>query len=348
MRRNTFFAALGGLFLVFAAFWFVNMSRGGAENPDKLDDETAGVTAASAPGSGQSANDPARRCASQRTYDLVGRELFRQAAARRGSDAATFERLATYAAVRVSAPLVRRQDEGLDTTVCSGTVTIDLPPGVQVTGGRRSLSATVDYALQPAADGTGDVVTLSGAESIVVLLATLTRTSDIANSAVPATEPAVPDNTFPTPDIGPPDVATRTVPAASPPPPPARPAPSATRPAPAPVRAAPAASRVIPPSPRAPGATASANPSFNCRNARTFGERAVCGDSGLASLDRRMASQFNRAAASAGPGERALLNRTRGRFLGYRDACRSDDCIADAYRGRMREIDDIMSGRLNN
>ena len=60
-----------------------------------------------------------------------------------------------------------------------------------------------------------------------------------------------------------------------------------------------------------------------------------------------MASQFNRAAASADPQERALLNRTRSRFLGYRDACRSNDCIADAYRGRMREIDDIMSGRLN-
>ena len=337
MRRNTFFAALGGLLLVFAAFWFVNMSRGGADNPDKLDDATAGVTTASVNTTGGSADDPARRCGSQRTYDLVGRELFRQAAATRGSDAATFERLATYAAVRVSSPILRRQDEGLDTTVCSGTVTIDLPPGVQVTGGRRSLSATVDYALQPAADGTGDVVTLSGAEPIVVPLATLARTSDIAANQ-PAPEPAFVNEPGPTQDIAAPNAVTRSRPDV-PPPPPVNASPPQSRPAPPPVRTA-------QPPVRPSVATASAGPSFNCRNARTFGERAVCGNDNLASLDRRMASQFNRAASAADPGERALLNRTRNRFLGYRDACRSDDCIADAYRGRMREIDDIMAGRL--
>jgi len=58
-----------------------------------------------------------------------------------------------------------------------------------------------------------------------------------------------------------------------------------------------------------------------------------------------MAAQFNRAMSEGGADERALLQRTRGRFLSFRDGCRSDSCIADAYRGRMREIADIMAGR---
>ena len=249
MRRNTFLAALAGLLLVFAAFWFVNMSRGGGDNPDKLDDEIASATPAGVEVGDKAANDPARRCASQRTYDLVGRALFRQAAATRGSDAAAFERLASYASVRVSAPVVRRQDEGLDTTVCSGAFTIDLPPGVQVTGGRRSLSATVDYALQPAADGTGDVVTLSGAEPIVVPLATLARVSDASADqpvSEPATGPAASDDSFPTQDIGPASGATRTAPSA-PLPPVVRTTTAPARPAPTPVRAAPTPVQRTPP-----------------------------------------------------------------------------------------------------
>jgi uncharacterized protein len=58
-----------------------------------------------------------------------------------------------------------------------------------------------------------------------------------------------------------------------------------------------------------------------------------------------MAAHFNSAMSNATPAERALLERTRGRFLSYRDSCRSDSCIADSYRGRMREIQDIMTGR---
>lgn len=71
----------------------------------------------------------------------------------------------------------------------------------------------------------------------------------------------------------------------------------------------------------------------------------MCSDSGLASLDRQMAAQFNRAMANASPGERQMLVRTRNRFLSHRDRCGSDSCIADTYRGRMAEISDIMSGQ---
>jgi uncharacterized protein len=39
-----------------------------------------------------------------------------------------------------------------------------------------------------------------------------------------------------------------------------------------------------------------------------------------------------------------MLDQTRDRFLRFRDNCRTNSCIADAYRGRIREIRDIMSG----
>jgi uncharacterized protein len=84
-----------------------------------------------------------------------------------------------------------------------------------------------------------------------------------------------------------------------------------------------------------------AGPSFNCRYARTRGEIAVCRDPALASLDRQMAAQFYRAMAVARPGARVILQRTRNRFLRFRDSCGSDACIAESYRGRMREIRDI-------
>jgi uncharacterized protein len=70
----------------------------------------------------------------------------------------------------------------------------------------------------------------------------------------------------------------------------------------------------------------------------------VCHDPGLASLDRQMAAQFNSALSVARPGQRTMLQRSRNRFLSYRDSCRSDACIADAYRARMREISGIMNG----
>ncbi len=89
----------------------------------------------------------------------------------------------------------------------------------------------------------------------------------------------------------------------------------------------------------------SARPSFDCANARTRGEQAVCSDPGLAALDRQMASQYQRAVAGSSPDRQVLLRQTRDRFLAFRDRCPDSPCIAEAYRGRMREISDIVAGR---
>ena len=303
----------GAALLLILGFLFL---RGGNEDQDKLTGNERATAAA---------DDPEKRCSSKATYDLIKRELFRRAAQVRGSDQASFNRLADYAALRMERPVLESEDEEKQQVSCSGSLSLDLPPGVAVVGGRRSLTSDVDYSLQRAADGSGDVLTLSNADAIITPLATLART---AQGASPSPSPA--DPTYDVPgETPPPSIAP------TPAPPPTAAAPYA----PAPVR--PPVQQQRPD----PVQSSTARPSFNCSNARTRGEIAVCRDGGLASLDRQMASQFNQAYAQAGPGERAMLNRTRTRFLTFRDRCESDACVADAYRGRMAEIRDIMSGQ---
>jgi hypothetical protein len=309
---NPVLLALGGLLLLLLLLWLFTGNR--SADQDKLTGNEAGEEAASAA-------DPEKRCASQATYDLIKRDLFRRAAQVRGSDQGAFDRLAAYAAIRMENPVLESEDSNNGAVRCSGSLSIDLPPGVQVVGGRRTLNADIDYSLRGAADRSGDVVTIRNADAIVTPLATLARTN-AAGTTPPAANGQADD----------PDVLGPVPPGTAPPPQAIPPVRNPNQPPPPPVQ--------VP-----PRASTSAAPSFNCANASTRSERAVCSDSGLASLDRQMAAQFNSARSGASAQERALLDRTRGRFLSYRNGCRSDDCIADAYRGRMREISDIMAGR---
>ncbi len=136
---------------------------------------------------------PAKRCAAGRTYDLIQHELFRRAAELRGKDDAIFDRLAAAAALRVERPLLKSSDDGLGSIACSATVSLDLPPGLAVAGGRSSLTTDLDYTLQPAADGSGDVVTLTNSGAMIVLLATLGKAAGAAPPRpVPSSSPPTP------------------------------------------------------------------------------------------------------------------------------------------------------------
>jgi uncharacterized protein len=97
------------------------------------------------------------------------------------------------------------------------------------------------------------------------------------------------------------------------------------------------------PQPAAP--PTAARPSFDCSGARTRGEAAICNDNSLAALDRDMTDEYGRAFAVASPEQRILLRQTARGFNGYRDRCPDRQCIANAYRGRIREIRDIVEGR---
>lgn len=265
---------------------------------------------------------PEKECARQSTYDAIKREIFRRAAQIRGSDEAAYAKLADFSLLRVQSPILRGVDEGLGRISCSGIAVLQLPPNVSVASGARTLSSPLDYGVQPAADGTGNVVMLGSVDAFTVPLATIGR----GTGPVPL-EPLLP------PDLEPVTTLEEPIEIEPAPQPDDSGNAEAPRPLPAPQ-----------PQPQPPQASSS-NPSFNCRLARTRGELAVCRSEGLAALDRQMASQFVSAMNRAEPQQRRLLQSTRSRFLAFRDNCRNDACIADAYRGRMREIRDIMANR---
>jgi len=291
----TTIALIAGLILVVLLVAYF-ATRGNADQ-DKL----TGAEASS--GSVQSRE---KLCANSTTYGLIKRELFRRAAQLRGSDQAAYDRLTSFAVVRMENPVMESEDSSTGAVNCSGSLSLDLPPGVAVVGGRRSLMSDVDYTIQPAADGSGNVVLLRNADAIITPLATLAKVGE------PAPAPAAtPDENAVAPEHLEPNVA----------------------------ESESAAKQV------GPQTNFAGRPSYDCAAARSKGEIAVCSDSGLSALDVNMATQYRRALSSASPEQRALLQSTRDRFLGYRDRCPNRQCIADSYVGRMREIRDIMEGR---
>jgi len=291
----TTIALIAGLILVVLLVAYF-ATRGNADQ-DKL----TGAEASS--GSVQSRE---KLCANSTTYGLIKRELFHRAAQLRGSDQAAYDRLTSFAVVRMENPVMESEDSSTGAVNCSGSLSLDLPPGVAVVGGRRSLMSDVDYTIQPAADGSGNVVLLRNADAIITPLATLAKVGE------PAPAPAAtPDENAVAPEHLEPNVA----------------------------ESESAAKQV------GPQTNFAGRPSYDCAAARSKGEIAVCSDSGLSALDVNMATQYRRALSSASPEQRALLQSTRDRFLGYRDRCPNRQCIADSYVGRMREIRDIMEGR---
>lgn len=274
--------ALGALILLIVVMMIIG-------NRSSEDDRLTGdeVTASS--------ENPADRCSGKATYDQIKNELFRRAAATRGGEEAAFAKIASYSSVRMEAVVLR--DDSAAGVTCNGTLTLDLPPGVAISGGRRSLGADILYTLQPGTNASGSGVSISNANDLISQLATLAKTEspaeDVLSNSVTNDVMAVPSDP-------------------------------------------------LAPLPGTPNS--SAGPSFNCSGARTSGEVAVCNDPGLAALDRRMSSQYASALSQASPEQRALLVRTRDAFLGYRDQCTDNACIADTYRGRIREIRDIMTG----
>jgi len=113
---------------------------------------------------------PEKRCSSKSTYDLIKRELFRRAAEGRGSEQAAYDEVEAYAVLRMENAVLESEDSGTEALHCSGSLSLDLPPGVVVAGGRHSLSADVDYTVDPNGN-----VAVNNAETITAPLASLAR-----------------------------------------------------------------------------------------------------------------------------------------------------------------------------
>jgi uncharacterized protein YecT (DUF1311 family) len=193
--------------------------------------------------------------------------------------------------------VMESQDSTTGTVNCSGSLSLDLPPGVQIAGGRNTLTSEVDYTV----DASGNV-SVRNADAIIAPLATLSQVAQPTQTPAEGNEVAPQENV--------------------------------------------AASQSVNVQP-GPQTSSPGRPSFDCSTARTRGEIAVCSDSGLSALDVNMATQYGRASAAASPEQRDILRETARRFYAYRDHCPDRQCIADAYMGRMREIRDIMEGRLS-
>lgn len=273
-------------------------------------------------------------CASEVTYDRLKELAFDEAARIRGDAAVALDRVAESAVVRMENPVVEERDEAMNVTICSGRFVLELPPGTEnAFDGQRRLTADIQYAAQNAADGSGLVYQMEGAEPIIYRLATV---GGLARAeAQPQSQPVR------IPQASAPPGADRQVVA----PPPA--VPPAPREQPRPVRqaeAAPAPAPRVQPAPREAGAPGGARPSFNCRHARTRTERMVCANGGLAAQDRRMASAYYAELANADAQTRRRLRQTRDRFLARRERCGDAECVSAAYAEREREIREI-SGR---
>lgn len=293
---NTTLALLGGFAVLLIMIALFAATRN--SDQDKLGD-AATITAAGDP-------DLTKACSGQLVYDQIKRALFRQAAQVRASDQPAYEKISAAASVRMENAVAEGQEREI--IACSGSLSIDLPPGVATVAGRHLLMSDIYYGVVERAGGGSKVVQLRNANALIDSLATLTIAAQ-QTAPLPVPGPAMDtpiDDSAAVDPLAPIE--------------PARPAP-------------------------APAPATSALPSFDCTRARSRGEQAVCADPALASLDRAMASEYRRAVAASTPEQAAALRQTRDRFLTYRDNCPSNACIADGYTGRIREIRDIVSGR---
>jgi hypothetical protein len=268
-------------------------------------------------------------CASEATYDRLKQVAFDEAIQIRNADPVNLDLLSTYSLVRVENPVVKSRDETLDVTVCSGRFILQVPPGAErAFAGKRQLVADIEYAAQAAADGSGLVYQIKGAEPIIYSLAAFDLKAQDYRSAATAGRSR--------------EVAVARSPA---PPPSSRSAGPAPRPDPATTRRAPPTPPHPAPEPRANDQARAASPSFNCRVGRSRSEQIVCNSERLATLDRQMSSQFYSELDSGDQEVRAQLRRSRDRFLAYRERCGDERCVEQAYLDRMEEIEDIAAGR---
>lgn len=316
---------LAGLLVVVAAAFGWSLTRGYEQKKEQV--REAAIVKAE-PLAGQI-------CGSTATYARLKEVAFEEAIRLRAADPANLDTLAASSVVRMEMPVVLSRDEQLNVTVCSGRFILELPPGAEAAfDGQRRLTAQIEYSAQAAADGSGLVYEMRGAEPIVQRLAAFNlRGQPIQTAAVSAAPvrlaPAAPAP-IPTPPAPAPQRASA----------PAQGSAAAARPQPAAPPSARPAARPAAPEPdraRSPGG----RPSFNCRSGRSRSEQMVCSSGRLAALDRSMSSQFYSAMADGAGRRRAELRRSRDRFLAFRERCRSEACVAGAYQDRMREIRDI-------
>jgi len=102
------------------------------------------------------------------------------------------------------------------------------------------------------------------------------------------------------------------------------------------------------------GAQSGANPSFNCAQARTPDEQAICSDAALARVDRQLAETFGKLVTATPEAGREALRREQREWVSQRakqcnvsaetrlnDASRAQfvRCLTSLYAARQRDLD---------
>jgi hypothetical protein len=119
-----------------------------------------------------------KACASSVAYARLKGILFDRAIAQHDGDRSNLDTLADYSFARMEDPVVTGWDPALDITRCRGRFILQMPPGAERGfGGAQQLQEVLDYTAQSAADGSGFVYQMNGAETIVTKLAAFNLTS---------------------------------------------------------------------------------------------------------------------------------------------------------------------------
>lgn len=158
----TTIALIAGLLLLVLLVAYFATSR----NPDQ-DKLTNAQVATAAPSTRE------KLCSSNSTYAAIKRELFRNATQLQGNNQAAYDQLAGVAVVRMENPVMESEESSSGAVNCSGSLSLDLPPGVAAAGGRRTLVSDIDYTVDPSGG-----VALHNADAIIAPLATLTRVAE--------------------------------------------------------------------------------------------------------------------------------------------------------------------------
>ncbi len=94
-------------------------------------------------------------------------------------------------------------------------------------------------------------------------------------------------------------------------------------------------------------ATVSQGASFDCRKATTLIESAICSDSELSALDEALLESYKAALLNASDNN-VIKQEQRSWLKNVRNSCRTADCLKQAYRQRIAELDILRAGSQEN
>lgn len=145
---------------------------------------------------------PEADCTARAAIDAIRDKVFDGAVAKvEQSEAVKLNSLRSVVAGRIESPAVANHDPAIKRTECRGRFIFGLPPNTQKAfNGATQLFADVAYAVQPAADKSGLVVEVTGAESIVdSLIQGAKRKRSVTVAAADTTPPSLFDEELPPP-----------------------------------------------------------------------------------------------------------------------------------------------------